>query len=122
MSVALLGGLLADVSPSPSPTAPVLEDWEVTPGLTGFLATFAIAAAAVLLFLSLSRHVRKADAYARAHGIEVPQRRSIGFRTSTGEASDGAATPDSPASPSPASPSPASPDGGTPDGTDRPAS
>lgn len=115
MPAALLGDLLAGVSPSPSPTTPVLEDWEVTPGLTGFLVTFAVAAAAVLLFLSLSRHMRKANAYARAHGIEVPERRTIGFRRTE---DDGATpTPDTPVSPSDTTP-----DDGTPDGTDRPRS
>ncbi|WP_418276125.1 hypothetical protein ACNHYB_14850 [Isoptericola jiangsuensis] len=82
MSLALIGRLAAavDPAPTPSPTARVLEDWEVTPGLAGFLATFGVALAAVLLFLSLTRHMRKADAYARAHGIEVPRRKGIGFR------------------------------------------
>lgn len=94
---AFLTAVAADVAPSPSPTARVLEDWEVTPGLEGFLVTFAVAVAAVLLFLSLSRHLRKADSYAREHGIEVPERRSLGIRR---DAADGggasAATPTSP--------------------------
>jgi hypothetical protein len=106
---ALVGRLAAavDPAPSPSPTARRLEDWQVTPGLEGFLATFGVAAVAVLLFLSLTRHMRKANAYAREHGIEVPQRRTIGFRADaepgpgaipTGPDGDGA---DSAASPGP---------------------
>ncbi|NOV97505.1 hypothetical protein [Isoptericola halotolerans] len=112
MSLALLVGLAADVEPSPSPTSttPPLEDWEVTPGLTGFLATFAVAAAAVVLFLSLSRHMRKANAYARAHGIEVAERRTIGFRRDE-PAPVSAGSPDTPVSPD------AAVDDGGPDGT-----
>jgi|GEM_PF-3687704 len=84
MPLAQLGALLADVdpAPAPSPTARVLEDWEVTPGLEGFLATFAVAAAAVVLFLSLSRHLRKADANARELGYDVPERKGIAVRRS----------------------------------------
>ncbi|WP_402466906.1 hypothetical protein [Isoptericola aurantiacus] len=106
--------LLAAVDPSPSPTARVLDDWEVTPGLAGFLATFGVAVCAVLLFLSLSRHMRKADAYARAHGIEVPQRRRLGVRRDA----TGTTPPvdDVPTSPSDGLGSPASPDDvGSPD-------
>lgn len=110
MSLALLVGLAADVDPSPSPSTPPLEDWEVTPGLTGFLATFGVAAAAVLLFLSLSRHMRKANAYARAHGIEVPERRTIGFRRAGVEPERAAGgDTDTPVSPA------GGPDDGTPD-------
>ncbi|WP_277209608.1 hypothetical protein [Isoptericola croceus] len=112
MSLALLAGLFADVTPSPSPTTRPLEDWEVTPGLTGFLATFAVAVAAVLLLLSLSRHVRKANAYARAHGIEVPERRTIAFGRTHPEEEAPAATPTSPD----VAPAVGSPDDGAPDG------
>ncbi|MDO8152430.1 hypothetical protein [Isoptericola sp. b408] len=99
MTTSLMTIVLADVTPgpSPSPTARVLEDWEVTPGLEGFLATFAVAVAAVLLFLSLSRHLRKADTYARDHGIEVPERRSIGIRR--GAVDDGGSSAVTPTSP-----------------------
>jgi hypothetical protein len=119
---ALIGRLTAAVDPvpSPSPTARVLEDWEVTPGLAGFLATFGVALAAVLLFLSLSRHLRKADAYARANGIEVPQRKGIGFRREELPVDDDVASSDV------TSPDVPSPDPGTggdgPGGTRPPAS
>ncbi|MEG3614487.1 hypothetical protein [Isoptericola haloaureus] len=127
MPTALLARVAADVAPapSPSPTARVLEDWEVTPGLEGFLATFAIAVAAVLLFLSLSRHLRKADNYAREHGIEIPERRSIGVRRdATGDGGPSGATPTSPdVAPGPPADGPAeegqqvagTPDAGSPD-------
>jgi hypothetical protein len=111
---ALIGRLTAAVDPvpSPSPTARVLEDWEVTPGLAGFLATFGVALAAVLLFLSLSRHMRKANAYARAHGIEVPERKGIAFRREELPVDD-------PTSPDVASSDVTSPDVASPDpGTD----
>jgi hypothetical protein len=110
----LLGRLAAavDPAPSPSPTARVLEDWEVTPGLEGFLATFGIALAAVLLFLSLSRHMRKANAYAREHGIEVPERKGIAFRRDDASQDDGTPVPATPASPDVA----ATPDGPPPGG------
>lgn len=64
-------------APSPSPTSTVPDDLEVTPGLVGFLATFALAAACVLLFLSLTRHLRRANVNARERGLPVsePKRR-----------------------------------------------
>ncbi|PFG44128.1 hypothetical protein ATJ88_2846 [Isoptericola jiangsuensis] len=117
MPYALVGRLAAavDPAPSPSPTARRLEDWEVTPGLEGFLATFGVAVAAVLLFLSLARHMRKANAYAREHGIEVPQRRTIGFRADSSP--DLAASPDTGAGAASATSPGAAPgaDGGGPD-------
>lgn len=121
MPFALIGRLTAAVDPvpSPSPTARVLEDWEVTPGLAGFLATFGVAIAAVLLFLSLSRHMRKANAYARAHGIEVPERKGIAFRREELPVDD-VASPDV-ASPDVASPDPGT-DGAGSSGTRPPAS
>jgi len=56
---ALSGTVLAgDVNPQgPDPT-------NVSPGLVGFLATFALVVAAIGLFFSMTRHLRKVD-YAR---------------------------------------------------------
>ncbi len=65
--------------PSPSPTSTVPDDLEVTPGLTGFLATFAVAAAAVLLFLSLTRHLRRARSNAIERGLPVQEPRRHRF-------------------------------------------
>ena len=49
---------LADATPTPSPSPMVTEDM-VTPGVIGFLATFFIAAATVLLVVDMSRRVRR---------------------------------------------------------------
>lgn len=38
---------------------PELDPYDVTPGLVGFLVMFAIAGACILLFLSLTRHLRR---------------------------------------------------------------
>jgi len=80
-SVALrVAGAVHTAVPSPSPTRSVPDDLEVTPGLVGFLATFALAAACVLLFLSLTRHLRRAGHNARELGlpVEEPKRRGAG--------------------------------------------
>jgi hypothetical protein len=51
-----VSALLAAVSPSPSPTSQAVGSG--SPGFIGFVFTFALAIAAVLLFLSLTRHLR----------------------------------------------------------------
>ncbi len=58
-AVALVGRVLAgDVNPQgPDPT-------NISPGLVGFLATFGLVVAAIGLFFSMTRHLRKVD-YAR---------------------------------------------------------
>ncbi|BDZ42785.1 hypothetical protein GCM10025865_20840 [Paraoerskovia sediminicola] len=95
-------GLLAAATPAPSPSSdplrPELSPYDVSPGLIGFLVIFAVALATVVLFLSLTKHLRTArrnDERRRAAG-EVPG----------GGAPDGGA-PDRPA-----------PDGGAPDGAE----
>jgi hypothetical protein len=47
--------------PSPTPTGPTgeFQDFEVSPGLLGFIPPFLIALACVVLFLSLTRHLRR---------------------------------------------------------------
>lgn len=76
--------LAAAADPSPNPTGgtlrPGLTETDVSPGLIGFLVTFAIAAACVLLFVSLTKHLRKARRNAEDLGLPVEQRQSIGFR------------------------------------------
>ncbi len=74
----LLASLVLAV-PSPSPTSSVPDELEVTPGLVGFLATFAVAAAAVLLFLSLTRHLRRARSNAIERGLPVEEPRRHRF-------------------------------------------
>lgn len=49
--------LTAD-TPTPSPS-PVINEDMVTPGVIGFLATFFIAAATVLLVVDMTRRVRR---------------------------------------------------------------
>jgi hypothetical protein len=49
--------LAATPEPSPSPTAQAVGSG--SPGFLGFVFTFLLAVAAVLLFLSLTRHLRK---------------------------------------------------------------
>ncbi|HEV6953902.1 MAG TPA: hypothetical protein VKY86_11720 [Promicromonospora sp.] len=70
--------------PSPAPTEielrPGLEEWQVSPGLVGFLVTFALAVACVLLFLNMSRHLRRTRHNAERAGLPVPQQEVIGFR------------------------------------------
>lgn len=70
--------------PSPAPTEielrPGLEEWQVSPGLVGFLVTFALAVACVLLFLNMSRHLRQARHNAERAGLPVPKQEVIGVR------------------------------------------
>lgn len=48
---------LADPTPSPSPSA--VPDDLVTPGVIGFVITFLVAVAAVLLIIDMTRRVRR---------------------------------------------------------------
>jgi hypothetical protein len=52
-------GLLVGAVPVPSPTTEELDPLSVSPGLVGFLATFAVAVATVLLVLDLVRRLRR---------------------------------------------------------------
>ncbi|MFE7407506.1 hypothetical protein [Isoptericola sp. NPDC057559] len=65
-------------SPSPSPTQGPNE-LQVTPGLAGFVATFAVAVACVLLFLSLTRHLRRAQRNAEERGLPIEEPKRVGF-------------------------------------------
>ena len=48
-----------------------LDPSQISPGLIGFLATFAIVVVSVLLFLSMTRHLRKVS-YRSQHLPEQP--------------------------------------------------
>lgn len=50
---------LADPSPSPIPGEFTGDESAVTPGVIGFVATFFIAAATILLILDMTRRVRR---------------------------------------------------------------
>ncbi|NLF04257.1 MAG: hypothetical protein GX593_04545, partial [Actinomycetales bacterium] len=60
-AVAWWAGVLAEATPSPSPTTGLregLEESAISPGLAGFLAVFAIAVASLALFYSLTGKLR----------------------------------------------------------------
>lgn len=59
-------GVLSDVAPSPSPSSiEIPPEDQTSPGLLGFLVTFAVAAAVIALGFSLFRHLRVVDRNAR---------------------------------------------------------
>ncbi|WP_435736771.1 hypothetical protein V5D56_18700 [Cellulosimicrobium sp. PMB13] len=59
----------ATPSPSDDPLREDLEPTDVSPGLAGFLAIFAVALAAVGLFFALSRQLRRMRHNAEVQGI-----------------------------------------------------
>lgn len=89
MSPLIAGALAAATEPSPNPTEgqlrPGLETWQVSPGLIGFVITFALALACVVLFLNMSKHLRRAGHNARQQGLPIEQPEGIGFRRTDGE-------------------------------------
>lgn len=106
MSRLVAGALALATDPSPNPTEgtlrPGLEEWQVSPGLIGFVATFALALACVALFLNLSKHLRKVGQNAREQGLPVPEPEVITFRRAGSDAAPGSDAP----APSDASTSP----------------
>ena len=89
MNPLIAGALAAATEPSPNPTEgqlrPGLETWQVSPGLIGFVITFALALACVVLFLNMSKHLRQAGHNARQQGLPIEQPEGIGFRRTDGE-------------------------------------
>ena len=95
MSPLVAGAVALTTEPSPNPTEgqlrPGLEAWQVSPGLIGFLVTFALAVACVLLFLNMSKHLRRAGHNARQQGLPIAESEGIAFRRTDGDAQFGAA-------------------------------
>lgn len=79
-------GSAAAPSPSPSGPARQLDATDVTPGIAGFVATFALVAVCVLLFRSLVGHLRRAGHNARERGMPVQEPRRVGGRAPGGAA------------------------------------
>lgn len=58
-----VAGVALQATPSPDPSAPPLQPGiaptDVSPGLLGFLATFALVAMVIPLVLSMNKHLRR---------------------------------------------------------------
>jgi hypothetical protein len=89
----------AAVTPSPSPS-PVLNEDLVTPGIVGFVATFFIAIATVLLVIDMTRRIRR-----------VRYRAEVQEQLDAEEAAAGGVAPAKPAptKPAPTKPAPTKP-------------
>lgn len=94
------GAVAGAVSPSPSPSSiEIPPEDQTSPGLLGFLVTFAAAAAVILLAFSMVRHLRVVDRNARrlreaeeAAGTGAPGGPAAGDAPAT----DGPERPDGP--------------------------
>ncbi|MDM8083188.1 hypothetical protein QUV83_00200 [Cellulomonas cellasea] len=62
------------VSPSPSPTSGAVGSQAGSPGILGFLVTFAVALAAIGLFFGLTRQLRRMEHRAEQMGLEGRRR------------------------------------------------
>ena len=63
---AAVAAVLAAATPSPTPAVELESTGAGSPGFVGFLVTFGLAVAVVLLVRSLSRHLRVVDRRAAA--------------------------------------------------------
>jgi hypothetical protein len=65
---------VALVEPSPSPTDVSIDPTKAgSPGFLGFVFTFLVAIAAVFLFLSLTKQMRRVDRRAQQLGLDEPK-------------------------------------------------
>lgn len=89
----MLGGLVFDVTPSPSPTAVEVSPTLGSPGLLGFIVTFAVAVGVVLLARSMAGHLRRVAHRAsdEVDGAVVPEQ---GERTVADDPGTGASGTD----------------------------
>lgn len=99
-----------DPSPSPS-TIEIPPEDQTSPGLLGFLVTFAVAAAVIALGFSLVRHLRVVDRNARR--LEAAEEAAAAAGSTPGTpgtpdtpGTDGPDGPDGPTPPGPATPPP----------------
>ena len=126
------GAMAAAAEPAPSPSSiEIPPEDQTSPGLLGFLVTFAVAAAVIALGFSLVRHLRVVDRNARRLEAEdpgsagavpptgaagaVPPTGAAGSESPTGAAGSvppaGAVGSESPTGTAGASGGPAAPDG-----------
>lgn len=66
--------LVLAVSPSPSPTSAAAGSQAGSPGILGFIVTFAVALAAIGLFFGLTRQLRRMEHRAEQMGLEGRRR------------------------------------------------
>ena len=82
------------VEPSPSPSGVSIDATHAgSPGVLGFVFTFLVAIAAVFLFLSLTKQMRRVDR--RAKQVELDDEAGDGAHLDVGLIDAGAAGPDS---------------------------
>lgn len=104
------GAVAAAVDPSPSPSSiEIPPEDQTSPGLLGFLVTFAAAVAVILLGFSMVRHLRVVDRNARR--LREAEGGATGASAASGTASapaagdrDGTVDPDGTGDPGPSAP------------------
>jgi hypothetical protein len=104
------GSVATAVSPSPSPSSiEIPPEDQTSPGLLGFLVTFAAAVAVILLGFSMVRHLRVVDRNARR--LREAEGGATGASAASGTASapaagdrDGTVDPDGTADSGPTAP------------------
>jgi hypothetical protein len=68
------------VTPTPSPAVEINEV-TATPGLVGFLVTFAMVVVAIFIFRMMGRSLRRATRNAEAAGMDVVQPKRLGVHS-----------------------------------------